>query len=178
MVGVPGVVGAVTSVKLTVAVWVMVTVLVARKVAEPTAEDLTEKAAWPELLVVSGLLTTVAVPDDTVNETEVLVTKLLKPSFRVTVTVEVVLPFAPTELGLAETVEFEALTAPAVSVKIAFSTVAVILAVPPIAMVIFEAKGVPEVARICIPENVILQVLPFDFVFTLKVTKVVEGVDV
>ena len=68
---------------------------------EPLAPEMTERPApWPSVTVL---------PD----------TGLPLASLRVTVTVEVVDPSAVTELGLAETVDWAAVTGPGVKVTVA-----------------------------------------------------------
>ncbi|MCX5875356.1 MAG: hypothetical protein NT087_03470 [Deltaproteobacteria bacterium] len=77
------------------------------KVATPLAFDVPLAGEMVEL------------PDPAVSDTVLPETGLPKLSFKVTVTVEVVVPSAVTDVGLAVTVEAVALTEPGVTVNVA-----------------------------------------------------------
>src|SRR5204863_7738641 len=79
----------------------------------------TVKVAWPLALVVPLTVVMVELPLPAVRETAFPVTGWLFASLRVTVMVEVVVPSAVTEAGLALTVDAVALTGPTVNVTVA-----------------------------------------------------------
>jgi hypothetical protein len=104
---------AAPAVKVTVAVWVMTresSVSVAAKTSAPAVVDVTVNVAWPDTLVVPKAVVMVGEPgpEDFARVTVLPDTGLSLTSRRVTVTVEVVVPSAVTEVGDALTVEVEA----------------------------------------------------------------------
>jgi len=97
-----------------------VTPEVAAKTAAPTVVDLTVKTATPPPSVVAGLVMIVSVaPRLEARVTVALGIGLSFASLRATVIVELAKPSATTDVGAAFTVEFAALTAPAVNVTVA-----------------------------------------------------------
>jgi hypothetical protein len=183
-------------VKVTEAVWVTVmvsVVSVAVNVAEPAAVPLVVKVATPLPFVVPETVTIVLVTPVEARVTVLLETGLELASFKVTVIVEVVVPSAVIEVGLAAAVDTEALTAPAVKVTdpvwVTVSesevSVAVKIAVP--AVVDFVVKVatplpfvVPETVVIVLvtPEDARVTVFPetgFEFE-SFNVTVIVEVV--
>ena len=114
----------VPAVNVTVAVWVTTTESVesvAVKTSAAAVVDLTVKVACPLALVVPFTVVMVGVPapEDLASVTVFPDTGLLLASSRVTVMVEVVLPFAVTKVGDATTVDTVEDTAPAVNVTVA-----------------------------------------------------------
>ena len=85
-------------------------------------------------------------PDVFDRVTVLFETGLLLASTKVTVIVEIVEPSAATDVGLADTVEIDALTAPAVKVTFVGYPIAVPLIVP----VIFAIPAVVEEVRIAV----------------------------
>jgi hypothetical protein len=99
--------------KLTVAVWITVTesvVSLAVKVTDSATESFTANLACPFAPVVPATVVIVELPLPAVNETAFPLTGFPLASFRVTVIEEVLEPSAGTELGLAATVDWLALT--------------------------------------------------------------------
>jgi len=80
---------------------------------------LTVKVAWPEPLVVPETVVMVEEPLPLARVTVLPETGLELASLRVTVMVEVVLLSATIEVGEAETVDWAAVTGPAVKVTVA-----------------------------------------------------------
>jgi len=108
--------------KVTVAVWVICTESVesvAVKTSAPVVVDLTVNVTTPEeeLGPDAALMVGVPGPDVCARVTVLPETGLPYVSFSVTVIVEVVEPFAGTEVGEAATVDCAAATAPAVMLK-------------------------------------------------------------
>src|SRR5262249_28579276 len=105
---------AAPAVKVTVAVCVMTRLLsvtsVAGNTSAPAVVDLTVNVATPKLFVVPETTVIVGVPgpDVLANVTALPETGLLLASFNVTVTVDVVVPFATTDVGAALTVDWAA----------------------------------------------------------------------
>jgi predicted transglutaminase-like cysteine proteinase len=112
------------TVNVTVAVAVTVTlseVSVAVKTSAAAVVDFTVKVALPELSVVPCVVVMVGLPEPEVLASVTVLpdTGLLLASFNVTVIVEVVLPFAVTDVGVADTVDCAAVTGPTVNVTVA-----------------------------------------------------------
>jgi hypothetical protein len=109
--------------KVTVAVGVMTresSVSVAAKMSAPAVVDFTVKVTTPEpsLGPEAALMMGEPGPEDFARVTVLPETGLLLASSRVTVTVEVALPSAVTEMGDATTVEVEADTAAAATATV------------------------------------------------------------
>ena len=106
------------------AVWVTVrvsVVSVAWKTSAPAVVDFTVKVTTPKASLDpdAALIVGEPGPEDFARVTVLPDTGLLLASSRVTVTVEVALPSAVTEMGEATTVEVETDTAPTVKVTVA-----------------------------------------------------------
>src|SRR4051794_6386145 len=110
------------TVNVTAAVCVTATesvVSVAVFVVHSATVSLTVKVATPEALVVPETVVIVEEPPDFASVTVFPETAFDCVSFSVTVTVEVVTPFAVTDAGAADTVDWAAVTAPAANVTAA-----------------------------------------------------------
>ena len=96
-------------------------VSVAAKTSAPTVVDFTVKVTTPEALLTPEARLTVGVPGPAVfaRVTVLPATGLLSASCKVTVIVEVAEPSATTEVGNATTVDWAAVTGPAVKVTVA-----------------------------------------------------------
>ena len=105
---------------------------------------MTLKLAWPLAFVVPPTTLMLEFPLPAVNETALPLTGLLLASLSVTVMVEIVVPSAGTDVGLALTVDVVAETAPGMTVKLLLVpvvpplpvAVAVIVMLPVLVMVI------------------------------------------
>lgn len=148
-------------VKVTVAVWVTVTlsvVSVAVKVGVPVVEDFTVKVTTPELLDAPEVAETVSVgPRLDASVTVLPATGLLLASFRVTAMVEVVEPSAGMEDGEGDTVDCASLTAPAVNVTVAVG-VTVTLSVVSVAVNTSAPAVMDLTVKVATPE---LSVVPW-----------------
>jgi hypothetical protein len=147
---------AVPAVKVTVAVGVMTrlesVVSVAAKASAPAVVDFTVKVTMPEpsLDPEAALMVGEPGPKDFARVTVLPETGLRLASLRVTVIVEVVVPFAVTEVGDATTVEVEADAAPATVVMVALvpvrapaSVAVTVVAVPPAVLVVNTTVAMP-----------------------------------